>query len=232
MKENDMTSELEQVISAVLRSIPLRTFELTDEFFPAHLSVALIDAVFRTRFPHSESSIPAAERYCRHFRIAPTRADRWNPPPANMQETLGDLSRHYDELGLDAITNEVLGIRRGFPEQKVTRAAIVLRAARTLRGIGVDTLQDISTRHSDEIRDALLSLPRIGEHTVRRLLMYTGGDDFVLGDADVRRFVASAIGRKTVSSDRAVALVRSAAYELVVSPRFLDREIWPYGVSR
>ena len=39
--------ELNQVIAAVRRSFPLRDLVLPDEFFPAHLSVALIDAVFR-----------------------------------------------------------------------------------------------------------------------------------------------------------------------------------------
>lgn len=61
-------------------------------------------------------------------------------------------------------------------------------------------------------------------------MMYTGTDDFVLGDSYVRRFVANAIGRRRVSAARA-ALVRSAAYELVVSPRLLDREIRKFGVS-
>ena len=63
------------------------------------------------------------------------------------------------------------------------------------------------------------------------LLMYTGGEDFVLGDAHVRRFVASAIGRRTVCAAQAEDLVRQSAYELILSPRFLDREIWQYGVS-
>ena len=57
----------------------------------------------------------------------------------------------------------------------------------------------------------------------------TGQDDFVLGDIHVRGFVADAIQRRTVSSTRAVALVRSAACELVLSPRFVDREIWEFA---
>ena len=61
--------------------------------------------------------------------------------------------------------------------------------------------------------------------------MYTGGDDFVLGDAHVRHFVARALDRSTISSDGAETLVRSAAYELILSPRFLDREIWLYSLS-
>ena len=61
--------------------------------------------------------------------------------------------------------------------------------------------------------------------------MYTGGDDFVLGDAHIRRFVANAVGRTTISPHAAEQLVRNAAYELILSPRFLDCEIWRYRLT-
>lgn len=232
METTIVAKELEQVINAVVRSISLDTLDLTDEFFPAHLPVALIDAVFRTRYRYGGLSIPVAERYCRHYGIARTRVDRWNTPPPDDQATLGDLIRNYDEIGLGAMTTHAFGMRRGILELKATKPVTVLRAARALRSIGVDVLQDMSARHSNEIYDALQVLPKVGRDTVRRLLMYTGGDDFVLGDAYVRRFVAKAVGRKTVSSGEAEALVRSAAHELILSPRFLDCEIWLYGHSR
>ena len=130
------------------------------------------------------------------------------------------------------MTNEVFQTRRRFPGTKIKRTENVLSAARVLRRIGVDVLQDVPIRRPAVLDSALQSLPGGGECTVRRLLMYTGGDDFVLGDSHVRRFVANAIGRRTVSAARAAALVRSAAYELVVSPRYLDREIWRVGLAR
>ena len=40
--------EINQIMRTVRRSIPLENFVLPDEFFPAHLSVALVDAVFRS----------------------------------------------------------------------------------------------------------------------------------------------------------------------------------------
>ena len=223
--------ELCQVISAVSRSIPLEKPDLPDEFFPAHLSVALIDAIFHSRLRYGEQPAPGAERYCSRFEIARTRADRWKPPPADEQETLGDLIRHYDEFGVVRMANEVFRTRRRFPGTKITRSESVLHAARALRCVGVDVLQDVWSRRPAEIDDALRSVPGGDDGTGRILLMYTGGDDFVLGDPYVRRFVANAIGRRTVSAARAVALVRSAAYELLVSPRFLDREIRRFGAS-
>ena len=223
--------EVRQVVDAVCRSVPLVRAKLTDEFFPAHLSVALIDAVFRSRLRHGERPAPIAERYCRHFGIARRRADRWEPPPIDEQETLGDTLRRYDELGVDGMAKEVFQSLHRFPGTKLTRAENVLRTAEVLRDIGIDVLQDVPARRPAEIGDALRPLPGIGECTVRMLLMYAGEEDFVLGDAHVRRFVASAIGQRAVSAAQAEELVRGAAYELILSPRFLDREIWQYGVS-
>ena len=48
--------------------------------------------------------------------------------------------------------------------------------------------------------------------------MYAGEEEFVRGDAHVRRFVASAIGRRQVPADRAEGLVRAAAHELIRLP--------------
>ena len=223
--------EVRQVVDAVCRSIPLERLELSDEFFPAHLPVALIDTVFRSRLRPGERPAPVAERYCRKFGITPRRTDRWAPPPVDEQETLGDLVRHYDELGADAIASRVFRSGRRFPGTKITRAETVVRAAQALGHIGVDVLQDVPARRPAEIDKALGSLPGIDTQSVRMFLMYTGAEDFVLGDAHVRMFVASAIGKRTVSAPQTEALVRATAYELLLSPRLLDHEIWRYGVS-
>ena len=114
--------EMRQVVDALCRSIPLDSAELTDEFFPAHLSVALIDAVSRSRLRYAEQPAPIAERYCRHFGIARCRADRWEPPAVDEQETLGDLVQRYDDHGVDRIASEVFRCRRSFPGANVTRA--------------------------------------------------------------------------------------------------------------
>ena len=223
--------KVHQVIDALCRSIPLDSAELADEFFPAHLPVALIDAVFRSRLTRGEPPAPIAERYCRHFGIARCRADRWEAPSVDEQETLGDLIRRFDDLGMDRISRNVFRSRLRFPGANATRAEYVLGAAQALQRIGIEVLQDVPVQRPAAITDALRPLPGADESTVRRLLMYTGDEDFVLGDSHVRRFVASAIGRRAVSADEAEDLVRQGAYELILSPRLLDREIWRYGIS-
>ena len=227
----DASLEVRQVVDAVCRSILLDGSELADEFFPAHLPVALIDAVFRSRLRAGEQPAPVAERYCRHFAITLRRTDRWAPPAVDQQETLGDLIRHYDELGADAIASRVFQSQRRFPGTKITKVENVVHAARALRHIRINVLQDVPTRRPEEIDTALRTSPGIDGRTVRMLLMFAGAEDFVLGDAEVRRFVASAVGKRAVSAHEAEALVRAAAYELILSPRFLDHEIWRYGMS-
>lgn len=221
--------ELVRVISAIHRFISLEEIRLPDEFFPAHLSVALIDAVFRSGGEAGEPAPSCAERYCRHFGLETTRRDPWEPPPAEDQETLGRLVRRYEELGTDRMADEVFRVRQAFPGTNIERAEYVLAAARQLHGNGIDVLQDLSVRSRSEVERILRLSPGFDESMLRRLLMYTGEDDFVWGGEPVRKFVANAVGRASITSEEAEELLRGAAYELILSPRFLDREIWRYG---
>ena len=218
--------EIRQVMGAVSRYVPVEAVRLPDEFFPAHLSVALIDAVCHSRPEDDEQRSPVAECYCRRFGLARTRTNRWQPPLVEHQEPLRDLVRHYDELGVDGMTAEVFRSRGRLPGTNRARAEYVLRLATRLRRMGVEVLQDMLCWRRTEIHLVLRSLSGIDRHIVRTLLNYAGDDDFVWGDVSVCRFVALATGRKTISAPRAANLVRRAAYELVLSPRYLDHQIW------
>ena len=102
----------------------------------------------------------------------------------------------------------------------------MLRAARELRRVGIEVLQDVQARPYEQIEHTLGECPGLGEAATRMFLMYAGNDDFVRGDDYVRRFVAYALGRTKVSAARAEGLVRCCAYELALSPRYLDDQIW------
>ena len=86
-------------------------------------------------------------------------------------------------------------------------------------------LQDVHERPPRAIRDALRALPGDAAALLRRLLMYTGDDDFVLADRPVRAFVACATGRRSVTWGDAAALVRQCAHELLLSPSYIDARI-------
>ncbi len=221
--------DIRLVVDAVRASISLENIDLPGEFFPAHLSVALVDAVFRPG--HGERAVAIVERYCHRFGVARIRTRHTGPPPAAKQETLSDLIRHFDAFGMEVMMDEVFGTRRCSPGTGATEAESVLGAARALRDVGLEYLQNVSRRRPEEIEDTLWPVLGVGGCTVRRLLMHTGREDFVRGDFHVRGFVARALGRRSVSASQAENLVRKAAYELILSPRFLDREIWKYGAS-
>ena len=218
--------EVRQVLVAISHAISLERMELPDEFYPSHLPVALISAVYRTRLGSGAPTTSSADRYCHHFGIASMRARSWKPLSADQQETLGDLVRRFDELGVDRMAKEVFQTNHGSTEATIRKAKNILRAAKVLRHIGIDVLQDIPVRRPDEIDDALQCLPEVSAGTIRRFLMYTGDDDFVRGDAGVRNFVSIALSRRAISGKHAEELVRRCAYELILAPRFLDFEIW------
>ena len=187
--------------------------------------------MFRFGLGRGEQPPPIAERYCRRFGLARVRTNSLALPRRGEQETLETLVGRYDECGVDGMANEVFHNLCRFPGTEVSRAAYVVRIANELRGIGINLFQDVQMRRLRQIDEALRTLPGVDEHFVRMLLMYTGDDDRVVGDDHVRSFVARAIDRSTVSAAKAVGLVRRAAYELILSPRFLDHQIWRSAVA-
>lgn len=219
-------SDLDRLTDAVVPLLRAECPRLPDPFFPAHLPVALVDAVFAVP-PACDTQPPQvfAERYCRRFELERTRADPFRLPPPGAQQALGDLIAHQEALGVDAM-EEILGTRVRFPETALTRAAYVLGVARALRRIGVEVLQDLGVATPRTVRKALHALPGAGTPLARRILAYAGGDDFVLGDGRVRAFVARATNRRSVSPARAEALVRFCAHERLLSPRYLYWRIW------
>lgn len=225
-------SEVRQVVSAVGRSIDLNGAALSKEFFPAHLTVALIDAVFNPRLPY-DRVVPIVERYCHRFGLSRLREKGSGLPPMDRQESLSDLIGRYEEFGLDGMQsvfqsrNCSPGTRGG---TKVLKSDNVKHTAVALRRAGIEILQDMQSCHPDQIKRVLVPLHGIGDRTVRMLLMYTGNDDLVKGDVHVMRFVSNALQRR-VLAEEAEQLVTDAARKLGVAPRLLDFKIWEFGAN-
>ena len=223
---NQVAPEVRQLAEAIQRSFALEDLTLAEAFHPAHLSIALIDAVFGSGLDPGETPEPAAARYCRRFGLARTREERRDGDDADEEETLVRLVGRYSALGMRAMAGEVFESRRHFPGTRLTRSSCVLRAARALLRIEVERLSDMTGRRRPRIESVLGPERCAGAETARLLLMYTGGESFVYGDAPVRAFVADALGQRCVPAARAVRLVRAAAYELILTPRYVDHAIW------
>ena len=219
-------SDLARLTDAVVPLLPLDCPRLPAPFIPAHLPVALVDAVSAIA-PAGDAQPPQAltERYCRRFGLERTRADPLEPPPPETQETLSDMIAHYEALGMDAM-EEILGSRAPLPGTALTRAEYVLQVARALCRIGIEVLQDLAARTPRTVHEALGAIPGGGAALAQRILIYAGDDDFVLGDGHVRAFVTHATNRRSVSPARAEVLIRFCAYERLLSPRYLYWRIW------
>ncbi len=201
---------------------------LGDEFFPRHLSVALIDAVFTPMLRYEEVVVPIVERYCKCFGISRNRADEHRLPPRDDQETLQDCIGHYSERGVEYMADKVYKSRHCSPGTKILKAETVYKAAVCLRDIGVNVLQDMARTPEEAIRNALMPIHGIGHATIQMFLMYAGRSELVKGDVHICRFVARALCKKMVSPKEAEELVQQAAPLLDLKPRHLDYVIWKF----
>ena len=132
--------DVQAVGDEVRHRIDLDIAALGDEFFPAHLSVALIDAVFTPQLRYFEQVVPVVERYCRHFGLCRLRADRTVLPPSQEQETLTDLINHYLRLGIEGMQRDIFRARYRSPWTTVLKSENVVRAALALCSLGIRTL--------------------------------------------------------------------------------------------
>ena len=218
--------EVESIKESIRSSFPLKNLDLPDRFFPAHLTVALIDAMFHPSRENGAHVVPAAPTYCRRFGIRRVRADRMAPPPVGEQEAPQDLIRRYDALGVDGMIVEAFGIDTP-PSAKTRRsAARVLGAAKALSSAGISVLQDLWTQSPARIERLLRYSAKVDRSSAREFLMYAGGDDFVHGEGKVKLFVSVALGKRRIGTTQAERLVRQSAYELILAPRYLDYLIW------
>ena len=225
-------SEGDAIALEVRRLFDLHSLNLGDEFYPAHLSVALIDAIFTPRLRYEKQVVPIIERYCQHFGLRRIRPDRNRLPSTADQESLGDLVNHYLEYGTARMESEVFVARYRSPGTPISKVENIYRATIALRQIGLEKLQDIEAVCPEQIVCALRPLKGIGYRTIHMFLMYIGNESYVKGDVHIRRFVADALDAPHVHPHDAEQIVRDAAKILDLAPRHLDYAIWKYKAHR
>lgn len=217
---------VDRVVGAVRESTGEIRADLPDEFGPAHLSVALIDAVFNPQLPYYDRVVPIVENYCRHFGLCRLWISRDSMPPRDGQETLTKLVQHYNELGRDGMREDVFRVNYCSPGTRVPKSDNVLRCAEALCRIDIETIQGVRDACATRIKGALCSIHGIGERTAHMLLMYCGREEFVKGDVHVRNFVSQALGGTKVEAEEAERLVADAANVMGLPSRVLDVHIW------
>ena len=226
------SAEVTRVAHMVEVQIGFPYIQLGNEFFPEHLSVALIDAVFTPRLRYEEVVVPIVERYCKFSGIEKTRTNKDQLPPEHDQETLQDLVDHYSKYGVPYMADKVYKSRHCSPGTKILKAKNVRDVAFRLREIGVNVLQDMPHTSSEKIESTLKPIRGIGHATIRMFKMYSGSSDLVKGDVHICRFVAHALNTKKVSPKKAERLVENAASIIGLRPRQLDYVIWKFERDR
>ena len=226
-------SDIGRLVRHVRSRIDLADAELGEEFFPAHLSVALIDAFFTPRLDYHKQVVPVVERYCERFKLHRIRSDRSRLPHVDEQETLTNLIDHYETLDPGGFQEEIVRYPYCSPGTRILKSENVRCAAMKMRKIGIEILQDAQSRPPGDIKRVLRPLSGIGPRTIHMFLMYVGNDEYVKGDVHVCRFVAEAVGKdeSRIPAKEAERLVLRAARELEIAPRLLDYEIWKLGAT-
>ena len=224
-------SNVDLLVARVRRDLDISNAELGEAYYPAHLTVALLDAILNPQLNYERRVVPIIERYCVYFKLQRVRPDPKKIPPECEQETLSDLIGHYEAMGMNGFQDKIIQSRYVSPGTNVLKAENIKNSAVALRRIGIETLQDVQERTDDEIKRALTPLRGIGDRTVHIFLMYVGRVDHVKGDLHIKRFVTNALGRR-VSAKEAEELVREAAWTLGIDPRSLDYEIWKFGSTK
>ena len=223
-RSRDEERESRQLAEAIrLQQVDL-SVELGDEFFPAHVTVALIDAVLTSQLDYESHVVPRVKEYCNCFGLQRVRADKNRFPPENDQETLTSLIEHFDNEDMTALLGK-------FKQNSKLKTEIIRCAALALREIGIETLQSVVESGPKSIKCALRPVFGIGDAVIHMFLMYTGREDFVKGDKHVCRFVENALCRSKIDPRGAETLVKHAAAKLGVAPRLLDYAIWRYGAK-
>lgn len=198
------------------------------------LPLCVIDAVYSIGV-HFRSVERVVDRYCRYFGLRKFREAKGKMPPENEQQSISDLCRKMEEMGIERFCDEVFGNRqRTSTKNGILKAEAVCRVASVLKAHGGEFLQDVPRLRIDSGFEAdIREIPgqRSGV-SLQAFYMLAGADDLIKPDRMVLRFLQGAIGR-TVTLSEAQSLVSEAASQLrekypLLTPRLLDLEIWKY----
>jgi hypothetical protein len=209
--------DFDQDLKVVLAGIDSRLQKPFPEWpggYPDQVEAALIDAVLsiRARYGKADTGVRAAVRRYK---------DAVGDQAPNSLSRLAD----FDAVKLAEVlqNHQVTGAG--------TKAAAIVKAARTLSDIGVEAAADIDPKDPGQ-KAAYVNVPGLGPVTWYYFTMLIGVQD-VKPDAWVKGFVELVLESPVQQCTEYVRrLVNAAAPELGVDPRVLDHAIWLYMRNR
>lgn len=203
--------------------------QLDTEYDYAGVPLCVIDAVFSLGVRY-ESTRRTVQEFCTAQGWEMVRAKSAIEPTTS--ELLTILEPYSDQF---ATANVFRNRQRTSTKGGITKAEAVYRFAKTLYQFGIETLSDALAKGRDpELKRRIQDIPgqRSGlSFAYFRILV--GDREAVKPDRMVRRFVAQALGRRTVTQEYADKLLIQACAILRqqfpgLSPAILDNVIWKH----
>lgn len=209
------TSDLDRLLAAVRKGLGAPSEWALPIEFPDSLALCALNSTYSLR-GGSQSVRNVLARY----RAARSNASRDSGP---------DLLAAMDAAGgPEQFALDVLENRSVLPGTLRLRTVGIHEGLTNLRDLGVRTAEDLRSSASDPAtRRAWVSVVGIGDLGWSFLLMNAGVGSESKPDVMVQRFVSRALGGEgPMSTEQTRDLLRSAAENLGVEVRSLDRAIW------
>lgn len=220
-----------QLATFIQSNLDLST-PLSEEYYYAHLSCCVLDAVFSigTRYS-STRKVPI--RYCDHYTIPRLRKQKTELPSIRQQESLAALVEHIEKTGAVYFAQHVVqNNQRTSTRNGLLKAEASHDFAKVLVHHGVCYFQDlIDHPHLDQIEADILNIKgQSSGISWRYFLMLAGDEQEVKPDRMILRFLEY-ITHQSFELAEAVKIIQELVkhplllpYQL--SPRHLDHIIW------
>lgn len=203
-------TDVVKVVDRINDKMPAGTWPVWPSGWEGDTEAALLDSVFsvRARYGGENTGVRAVVKNWRLDRGADRNDLRALAEFVGQEEQLFTILKNRQRLGSGP-----------------SKAAAAASAASALVGAGVRSSGDLTG--SDAQRKAWCSVNGLGEVTWSYFQMLLGVQG-VKADVMVTRFVADALGRKTVTPQQARDLVLGAAERMNVEATDLDYAIWSW----
>jgi hypothetical protein len=234
-----------EVLSEEVKSISDKCRELLDlnqallpqEYFYRSLPLCVIDSVFSIGVKY-ESVQNTVRRYGEAVRLETKRLTQ-DYPERKDQQSIDDIVRKMDELGIDFFTDSIFkNKQRTSTRNGILKTEAVYRFCKVLQRFDVNHFQDLAPQLSvSALETAIKEIPgqRSGISFVY-FCMLAGEERWIKPDRMIIRFLEQTLNR-VVKIDEANELLVAASDLLTLeypemSPRLLDYAVWNYTRSQ
>jgi hypothetical protein len=225
-----MAPEVERLVAYIRRAISgLEAAKLENEYEYSCVPLCIIDAVFSMGVRY-ESTRRTVREFCTKHRWGISRSEAViEHTVSEFLQILAPFENQFESA--DVFRNK----QRTSSRSGITKAESVYRFAKTLQRYEIETFSDALSRGKNpRLKEAVRGIPgQSSGISFAYFLILVGHRDVVKPDRMIRRFVAAAIGRATISQDYVDELVVSASDALIdelpnLVPAVLDNAIWKY----